>query len=69
MAGNLSSFKSMVYRDIVSRLDLGKQDMEIRLFVSGLNLSRFQLRIANAGKFGFRVWILCSFNYRLSLGL
>ncbi len=35
MVGNLSSFKSMVYREIGGRLGLEKQDVEFRLFVSG----------------------------------
>jgi hypothetical protein len=53
MVGNISSFESMVYREVGCCLRLGKSDMEFDFLGRDLNLSWVQRRIANADKFGF----------------
>ena len=53
MVGNISSFESMVYREVGRSLRLGKSDMEFDFLGRDLNLSWVQRRIANADKFGF----------------
>src|SRR5580704_19446857 len=64
MVGNISSFESMVYREVGRCLRLGKSDMQFDFLGRDLNLSWVQRRIANADKFGFsELWVLRSFNH------